>query len=98
MDSRRLRRLADDRSVEHEAGDLCHLMEVAPIEHYAVAAVCSWVPGAIVCLLSDFGVPGLQTQLSRDVRTENDRLHEVPTEVDADREPEPRGHDIGGSE
>ena len=54
VDSRRLRRLVDAGSVERVARGLYHLVEAAPTEHYTVAAVCSRVPGAIVCLLLYF--------------------------------------------
>lgn len=67
VDSRKLRRLVDDGSVERVARGLYHLAASAPTENYTVAAVCSRVPGAIVCLLSALSVHGLGTQLPRDV-------------------------------
>ena len=40
----------------------------------------------------------LSTRNARDIRTEDASLDEVPSEVDADHEPEPPRQDIGGSE
>lgn len=55
VDSCRLRRLAAD--------GICSLAEVTPIEHYTVAADCSQVTGAIVCLLSALAGSGRGTTL-----------------------------------
>ena len=63
VDSRALRRLVDDGSVERVARGLYRLAEAEPTEHYTLAAVCARVPGAIVCLLSALSVHGLGTQL-----------------------------------
>ena len=63
VDSRTLRRLVDDGSVERVARGLYHVADAEPTEHYTLAAVCARVPGAIVCLLSALSVHGLGTQL-----------------------------------
>ena len=56
VDSRGLRRMVDDGSVQHVARGLYHLAAAEPTEHYTLAAVCARVPGAIVCLLSALSV------------------------------------------
>ena len=63
IDSRALRRLVDDGSVERVARGLYRVADAEPTEHYTLAAVCARVPGAIVCLLSALSVHGLGTQL-----------------------------------
>ena len=63
VDSRALRRLVDDGSVERVARGLYRVADAEPTEHYTLAAVCARVPGAIVCLLSALSVHGLGTQL-----------------------------------
>ena len=63
VDSRTLRRLVDDGSIERVARGLYRVAEAEPTEHYTLAAVCARVPGAIVCLLSALSVHGLGTQL-----------------------------------
>ena len=63
VDSRTLRRLVDDGSVERVARGLYRFTEAEPTEHYTLAAVCARVPDAIVCLLSALSVHGLGTQL-----------------------------------
>ena len=65
IDSRALRRLLVDGSVERLGRGLYRLAEAEPTEHYTLAAVCARVPGAIVCLLSALSVHGLGTQLPR---------------------------------
>ena len=52
VDSRALRRMVDDGSVERVARGLYRVAEAEPTEHYTLAAVCARVPSAIVCLLS----------------------------------------------
>ena len=63
VDSRALRRLLDEGTVERLGRGLYRLAEADPTEHYTLAAVCARVPGAIVCLLSALSVHGLGTQL-----------------------------------
>ena len=63
VDSRALRRLVDEGSVERVARGLYRVADAEPTEHYTLAAVCARVPGAIVCLLSALSVHGLGTQL-----------------------------------
>jgi len=67
VDSRRLRDLVEEGSVERVARGLYRLTDAEPTEHYTLAAVCARVPGAIVCLLSALSVHGLGTQLPREV-------------------------------
>ena len=63
VDSRALRRLVDEGSVERVARGLYRVADAEPTEHYTLAAVCARVPAAIVCLLSALSVHGLGTQL-----------------------------------
>ena len=63
IDSRGLRRLVEDGSVERVARGLYRLAHVEPTEHYTLAAVCARIPESIVCLLSALSVHGLGTQL-----------------------------------
>ena len=63
IDSRVLRRLVDDGSIERVARGLYRLTHVEPTEHYTLAAVCARIPDSIVCLLSALTVHGLGTQL-----------------------------------
>ena len=87
VDSRGLRRLLDDGSVERVARGLYRLADAEPTEHYSLAAVCTRVPGAIVCLLSALSVHGLGTQLPRQVwiaiphKARTPRLPELPVKV-----------------
>ena len=87
VDSRGLRRLVDDGSVERVARGLYRLADAEPTEHYSLAAVCTRVPGAIVCLLSALSVHGLGTQLPREVwvaiphKARTPRLPELPVKV-----------------
>lgn len=67
VNSRRLRDLVTEGSVERVARGLYRLTDTEPTEHYTLAAVCARVPGAIVCLLSALSVHGLGTQLPREV-------------------------------
>ena len=87
VDSRALRRLVDDGSVERVARGLYRLAEAELTEHHTLAAVCARVPGAIVCLLTALNVHGLGTQLPRDVwiaiphKARTPRLPELPVRV-----------------
>lgn len=87
VDSRRLRRLVDDGYVERVGRGLYRLAGAEPTEHYSLAAVCTRVPGAIVCLLSALNVHGLGTQLPREVwiaiphKARTPRLPELPVKV-----------------
>ena len=87
VDSRGLRRLVDDGSVERVARGLYRLADAEPTEHYSLAAVCTRVPGAIICLLSALSVHGLGTQLPREVwiaiphKARTPRLPELPVKV-----------------
>ena len=87
IDSRGLRRLVDDGAVERVARGLYRLAGVEPTEHNSLAAVCTRVPGAIICLLSALSVHGLGTQLPRDVwiaiphKARTPRLPELPVKV-----------------
>ena len=87
VDSRGLRRLVDDGSVERVARGLYRLADAEPTEHYSLAAVCTRVPRAIICLLSALSVHGLGTQLPRQVwiaiphKARTPRLPELPVKV-----------------
>ena len=87
VDSRGLRRLLDDGSVERVARGVYRLADAEPTEHYSLAAVCTRVPGAIICLLSALSVHGLGTQLPREVwiaiphKARTPRLPELPVKV-----------------
>lgn len=61
--SRQLRQLVAAGSVERVARGLYRLADLEPTEHYTLAAVCTRVPNAIVCLLSALSVHGIGTQL-----------------------------------
>lgn len=67
LDSRALRRLVDDGSVERVARGLYRVTEDELTEHYTRAAVCARVPDAIVCLLTALRFHELGTQLPRKV-------------------------------
>ena len=87
VDSRGLRRLVDDGCVERVARGLYRLADAEPTEHYSLAAVCTRVPGSIICLLSALSVHGLGTQLPRQVwiaiphKARTPRLPELPVKV-----------------
>ena len=87
VDSRGLRRLVDDGSVERVARGLYRLAGAEPTEHYSLAAVCTRVPRAIICLLSALSVHGLGTQFPREVwiaiphKARTPRLPELPVKV-----------------
>ena len=67
VDSRALRRLVGNGSVEHVARGLYRVAEAEPTKHYTRAAVCARVPSAVVCLLTALSVHELGTQLPHDV-------------------------------
>ena len=87
VDSRTLRRLVDDGSIERVARGLYRVAEAEPTEHYTLAAVCARVPGGIVCLLSALSVHGLGTQLPSQEwiaiphKARAPRLPELPVKV-----------------
>ena len=87
VDSRALRRLVDDGSVERVARGLYRVAEAEVTEHYTLAAVCARVPGSIVCLLSALSVHELGTQLPWQVwiaiphKARTPRLPELPVQV-----------------
>ena len=63
FDSRALRRLLDEGTVERLGRGLYRLAEAEPTEHYTRAAVCARVPGAVLCLLTALRVHDIGTQL-----------------------------------
>ena len=87
VDSRALRRMVDEGSVERVARGLYRCSEAELTEHYTLAAVCTRVPGAIVCLLSALSVHGLGAQLPRQEwiaiphKARTPRLLELPVRV-----------------
>ena len=87
VDSRTLRRLVGDGSVERVARGLYRVAEAEPTEHYTLAAVCARVPGAIVCLLSALSVHELTTQVAWQEwiaiphKARTPRLPELPVRV-----------------
>ena len=87
VDSRGLRRLVDDGFVERVARGLYRIADAEPTEHYSLAAVCTRVPGAIICLLSALSVHRLGTQLPPEVwiaiphKARTPRLPELPVKV-----------------
>ena len=87
VDTRRLRRLVNEGTIERVARGLYRLADAEPTEHYSLATVCARVPGAIVCLLSALDVHGLGTQLPPEVwiaiphKARTPRLPQVPVKV-----------------
>ena len=87
VDSRRLRRLVDDGSVERVARGLYRRADAETTEHYSLAAVCTRVPGCIICLLSALSVHGLGTPLPQQVwiaiphKARTPRIPELPAKV-----------------
>ena len=67
VDSRALRRLVNDGSVERVARGLYRRGDVEFTEHYTRAAVCARVPGAVLCLLTALRVHDIGTQLPAQV-------------------------------
>lgn len=82
-----LRRLMEEGAIKRVARGLYRLADAEPTEHYTIAAVCTSVPSAIVCLLSALSVHELGTQLPRDVwiaiphKARAPRLPEFPIKV-----------------
>ena len=87
VDSRGLRRLMEDGSIERVARGLYRFAEAELTEHYTKAAVCARVPDSIVCLLSALTVHELGTQLPWQVwiaiphNARTPRLPELPIRV-----------------
>ena len=87
VDSRRLRRLVDDGSIERVARGLYRFADAEVTEHYTKAAVCARVPNAIVCLQSALTVHELGTLLPWQVwiaiphKARTPRLPELPVRV-----------------
>ena len=65
--SRALRTLVDEGEVERVARGLYRVAVAEPTEHYTHAAVCTRVPGAIICLLTALRIHELGTQLPHKV-------------------------------
>ena len=63
VDSRALRRLVHEGTVERLGRGLYRRADAEITEHHTLAAVCARVPGAIVCLLSALSIHELTTQL-----------------------------------
>ena len=63
VQSRELRRLVDDGSVERVTRGLYRCSDAEITEHYTRAAVCARVPDAILCLLTALRVHDIGTQL-----------------------------------
>ena len=87
IDSRALRRLVDDGTVEHVARGVYRVAEAELTEHYTLAAVCTRVPRSVVCLLTALCVHRLGTQLPWQVwiaiphKARKPRLPELPVRV-----------------
>ena len=87
VDSRGLRCLVDDGFVERVARGLYRIAGAEPTEHYSLAAVCTRVPDAIVCLLSALSVHGLGSRLPLEGwiaiphKARTPRLPELPVKV-----------------
>ena len=67
LDSRTLRRLVDDGTVDRVARGLYRNTDAELTEHYTEGAVCARVPGAIVCLVTALDIYEIGTQLPRKV-------------------------------
>ena len=87
IDSRALRQLVDDGSVERVARGLYRRTDVELTENYTRAAVCARVPGAVLCLLTALRVHDIGTQLPAKVwiaiphKARTPRLPELPVRV-----------------
>lgn len=87
LDSRSLRRLVADGTVERVARGLYRNTDAELTEHHTRAAVCARVPGAIVCLMTALRIHELGTQLPRDVwiaiphKARAPRVPELPIRV-----------------
>lgn len=62
VNSRQLRRLVDDGSIERVARGLYRLTDAEYTEHYTRAAVCARTPNAVICLLTALRVHDIGTQ------------------------------------
>ena len=67
VNSRQLRRLLDDGSIERVARGLYRMTDTEYTEHYTRAAVCARVPSAVLCLLTALRVHDIGTQLPAEV-------------------------------
>lgn len=87
VDSRGLRRLLEDGSIERVARGLYRFTDAEVTKHYTRAAVCARVPNAIVCLLSALSIHELGTQLPWQVwiaiphNARTPRIRELPVRV-----------------
>ena len=62
VNSRQLRRLVDDGSIERVARGLYRLTRCEYTEHYTRAAVCARTPNAVICLLTALRIHDIGTQ------------------------------------
>lgn len=62
VNSRQLRRLVDDDSIERVARGLYRMTDTEYTEHYTQAAVCARIPNAVLCLLTALRVHDIGTQ------------------------------------
>ena len=67
VDSRALRRLVGNGSIERVARGLYRVADAELTEHHTRAAVCARVPSAVLCLLTALSVHELGTQLPHEV-------------------------------
>ena len=67
VNSRQLRRLVDDGSIERVARGLYRMTDTEYTEHYTRAAVCARIPSAVLCLLTALRVHDIGTQLPAEV-------------------------------
>lgn len=67
VNSRQLRRLVDNRSIERVARGLYRMTDTEYTEHYTRAAVCARIPSAVLCLLTALRVHDIGTQLPPEV-------------------------------
>lgn len=87
INSRTLRRLVADGSVERVARGLYRRIDAEITERYTVAAVCARVPSAIVCLLTALNIYEFGTQLPWQVwiavphKSRTPRLPGLPVKV-----------------
>ena len=87
IDSRALRQLVDDGSVDRVARGLYRRTDVELTENYTRAAVCARVPSAVLCLLTALRVHDIGTQLPAKVwiaiphKARTPRLPELPVRV-----------------
>ena len=67
VNSRQLRGLVDDGSIERVARGLYRMTDTEYTEHHTRAAVCARVPSAVLCLLTALRVHDIGTQLPAQV-------------------------------